>query len=79
MAASLQHQDAGSIPSLAKWVKGSGAAAVYCDSDLIPGPGNPYAAGQPGKKKFAECGLARLASPHDLEKETLWTIFLKKK
>lgn len=47
--ASLQHQNAGSIPGLAEWVKGS---SVGC-SCIHSGSGISYAAGQPekGKKK----------------------------
>ena len=41
---SLQHQDAGSIPSLAQWVKGSSIAAAAR-------AGTPYAVGWPKKEK----------------------------
>ena len=55
LVSSLQHQDAGSIPGPAQWVKGSGVATVgcKCSLDLIPGLGTPYAVGQlnEGKKK----------------------------
>ena len=52
----LQCQDAGSIPRLAQWVKGSGVAfscgvGCKCGSDLIHGLETLYAAGQPKKKK----------------------------
>ena len=48
--------DAGSIPSLALWVKGSGCChrcgiGHNCGWDLIPGPGTPYAMGWPKRKK----------------------------
>ena len=46
LKASLQRQDAGSIPGPAQWVKGSN-----CGSDLIPGLGTLYGTGQPKKKK----------------------------
>ena len=53
-AVSLQHQDAGLIPSLAQEVKGSGiatAVAQVCGSDLIPGPGNSICHGVAKKEK----------------------------
>ena len=52
---SLQRRDLGSIPSPAQWVKGSCCHSCgvsrNCGSDLIPGPGTPYAGGRPKKKK----------------------------
>jgi len=52
---SLQCQDSGLIPGLAEWVKGSmlpqGGIDCKCCSDLIPGPGTPYAVGWPKKEK----------------------------
>ena len=42
LAVSLQHQDEGSIPGPAQWVKGS---------DLIPSLGTPYAVGRPNQTK----------------------------
>ena len=44
--ASPHCQSPGSIPGLAQWVQGSTTV-----SQLIPGPGTPYAAGQQKKKK----------------------------
>ena len=49
LKASVQRQDAGSIPGPAQWVKGSN-----CGSDLIPGLGTLYGTGQPKKKKKKE-------------------------
>ena len=49
-AASLKHQDAGSIPSLAQWVKGS-RVGRSSGSDPVLGLGTPYATEQPKKKK----------------------------
>ena len=49
-AASLQHQDTGSIPRWAEWVKDTGIGQ-NCGSDLIPGLGMPYASEWPKKKK----------------------------
>ena len=43
--------DAGSIPHPAQWVKD--LALCNCGSDLIPGPGTPYATRWPKKKKRA--------------------------
>ena len=50
---SLQRQDAGLIPGLARWFKGSGIATAghNCGSDLIPGPGTPYPVGPPENKQ----------------------------
>ena len=48
--ASLKHQDTGSIPSLAQWVKGSGVGRSS-GSDQVLGLGTPYAMEQPKKKK----------------------------
>ena len=44
---------AGSIPSLARWVEDLAmpGCGLTCGSDLIPGPGIPYASGQPKKKE----------------------------
>ena len=53
--ASLQSQDAGSMPGPAQWVKGlhchRGELSHNCGLDLSLGPGIPYAIGQPKKKK----------------------------
>ena len=53
MAQQDQGHLAGLIPSPAQWVKGS-SVGHNCSSDLIPGPGTPYAMGWPnmgGKKE----------------------------
>ena len=56
---SLGSQDAGSIPSPAQWVKGSGVFAGHnFSSYLIPGPGTPYATGWPKNK------ISKTASLH---------------
>ena len=66
---SLQHQDAGSIPGPAPWVKGSTVATAAPwvtiaarGRDLIPAQGLPYAAGWPKKWKSVEieCPLTEL-------------------
>ena len=51
-----QHQDTGSIPSPAQWVKESSVAnrcSIGLNGSLIltPGPRTPYALGQPKKGK----------------------------
>ena len=52
MAAFLQCQDAGLIPDLPQWVKGSSSAiGRNCGSNLIPGLGTPYVEGQLKQKK----------------------------
>ena len=45
---SPEHWDTDSIPSLAQWVNEQ-ALVANCGSDLIPGPGTPYASRQPKK------------------------------
>ena len=60
LVASLKCQDAGLIPGPAHWVKGSGIAnhvGGSCSSDLFPGPGTPYAKGQPKKREGGLKGL----------------------
>ena len=55
LVASWERWNAGSIPGLAQWVKDltccSCSLGHNCSSDLIPGPGTPYASGQPKKKE----------------------------
>ena len=52
---SLQHQDAGLIPSPAQWVKGSGvttaAVAIVATVALIPGLDPPEPTRQPKREK----------------------------
>ena len=55
--ASLQHKDAGLIPSPVQWVKESGVATACgidhnCSLDLIPGLGALCNARQPKKEKL---------------------------
>ena len=54
--ASLERWDTGFIPSLAQWVKDLGLLYLgvghHCSTNMIPGPGTPYAVGQPKKKKY---------------------------
>ena len=54
LAASLQHKDTGSSPSLVQWVKESSTAEDAVGSkgglDLNSSPGTPNAMGQPKKK-----------------------------
>ena len=68
---SLQCQDTGSIPGQAQWVKGSGICCSCgvghnCGSDLIPGPGTPYAM-EKEKKKEEEKKMARKGKKKDKE------------
>ena len=55
LAVSLEHWDTGLIPSPAQWLRTSTATGCCvgcsCSSDMIPGPGTPYATGWPKKKK----------------------------
>lgn len=55
----LQRHEAGSIPRLAHWAKGSGLGH-NCRSDLIPGCGSPHAVGRPKKKKEKKISLKKL-------------------
>ena len=41
LSVSLWHQDIGSIPGPAQWVKGSSSISHNCSLDLIPGLGTP--------------------------------------
>lgn len=54
----LQHEDTGSVPSLAQWVKGLDSMlsqlGCNCCLDLIPGPGTPFDVGRPKRKKNEE-------------------------
>jgi len=47
----LEHWDTGSIPGLPQWVKDPSCCTCGVGWNLIPGPGTPYASGQPRKKK----------------------------
>ena len=49
-AASWECWDVGSIPSLTQWFKDLAFLGHNCGLDLIPGPGIPYAEGQPKKE-----------------------------
>ena len=50
-AASLQHQDAGSIPTSPQWVKGFGIATSVAGVGTLAW-GTPYVVGPPKKKKL---------------------------
>ena len=64
-AASLQHQDAVSIPGLAQWIKGFNVAKQggKYGSNLIPRLGTSYVGGKSKtKKKLVQFGMLKMSN-----------------